>query len=110
MNKRDYVSRRSGLLNDKNTYEKLNGDPTKKYKTQLVSIRIKFRDSGAISKEQYWQLYPTSEDMPKFQGLPQIQKQFGTPPRPIISGIGSLSTILLNFEPRLYLPKYPVPH
>ena len=70
-----------------------------------ASILSKLRHSGAISKEQYWQLYPTSEDVSniKFYGSPKIHKQ-GTLLCPIIQALVPTLKILLSFVPGLFLP------
>ena len=49
-----------------------------------------WHQNGNISYKFYRQLYPTSEEPPKFYGLPKVHKP-DLPLRPIVSGIGSVS-------------------
>ena len=66
LNTRDYKTKAEELLKDDKTYKKLNSNPTSKYKTKLVKILQGVKQSGAFSEIKYRQLYPTSEEVPKF--------------------------------------------
>ena len=48
------------------------------------------KTQGRINEALYKKLYPTGAGVPKFYGLPKIHKK-GTPLRPIVSSIGSVS-------------------
>ena len=90
LNTADYNSKIQDLLKDTNTYKILKKDPTQVHKRQLTNILKEWKDQGRISDNLYHQLYPTSEMPPRFYGLPKIHKQ-GTPLRPIVSSIGSIT-------------------
>jgi hypothetical protein len=90
MNKSDYDKKIDALLADEKTYQKLKKDPTKKYKQQLVDILRVWNREDNIPKDLYHRIYPTSEEVPKFYGLPKIHKK-DTPLRPIVSSIGSIT-------------------
>ena len=70
------------LLDDK-TYEKLNKDPTPKYKRKLVSIIKKLKVEDKITDEQYKYLYSTAENVPRMYCTPKIHKP-DNPLRPIV--------------------------
>ena len=59
------------------------------YKNKLVKIFREWKKEGTISYSVYHKIYPTSEDVSKFYGLPKIHKK-DSPQRPIVSGIGSI--------------------
>ena len=90
MNTADYKTKIQTLLSDKKTYEILKKDPTVTYKNKLINILRKWKREKSITDGLYHRLYPTSENVPKFYGLPKIHKT-GTPLRPIVSGIGSIT-------------------
>ena len=83
-------------MDDKNTYEKLEKDPTSKYKDKLIGILQKLEKDKVITNVEKRKLYPTSEDSPKFYGLPKIHKA-EAPLRPIVSCIGSISYEIASF-------------
>ena len=74
LNTSDYKEKAAELLSDQNTYVKLKGNPTTKYKNKLIKILQELKRSQAISEIKYKQLYPTSEEVPKFYGLPKVHK------------------------------------
>ena len=90
MNTEEYKQKLMELLEDQNTYNKLKKAPTNKYKTQLQKILKCIRGSGAITQAKYRQLYPSSDQMPCYYGLPKIHKH-NCPPRLIMLAIGSIS-------------------
>jgi uncharacterized protein YifE (UPF0438 family) len=90
LNTEDYMKKCKVLLNDSKTYEKLNRDPTQKYKKQLVAILKDLKDRGSIDDRTWRKMYPTPETPPKFYGLPKIHKQT-MPMRPIVSSIDSIT-------------------
>ena len=68
----------------------LKKDPTSKYKNKLVNILRSWNTAKKISPQLYRKIYPTSEQIPKFYGLPKIHKK-DTPLKPIVSSIGCIS-------------------
>ena len=89
MNKEDYEKKAEELLSQ-TTYNKINNDPTTRYKNKLINLLKTIKTQGGISEALYKKLYPTGAGVPKFYGLPKIHKK-ETPLRPIVSSIGSVS-------------------
>lgn len=87
--KEEYETKVTDMLKDEKTYEKLNKDPTPRYKKKLVSLLTRLRNEDKLSDQQYKQLYPTSEVVPRMYCTPKIHKQ-GTPLRPIVDYTGSV--------------------
>jgi hypothetical protein len=90
MDKTEYEDKIKALLDDKDTYEPIAKDPTHTYKNKLEGILRRFKKEGNLSYELYNYLKPTSENAPKFYGLPKVHKQ-NTPLRPIVSSCGSIT-------------------
>ena len=90
LNKSDYEDKINGILSDTKTYEPLKKDPTTTIKNKLINILKPWKKEGSISKPLCRQLYPTTDQAPKFYGLPKIHKP-EMPLRPIVSGIGSIT-------------------
>ncbi len=103
LNKSDYIEKAQKLLNDESTYSKIKRDPTTQYKKQLVGILQRLEREEAITPTQKKHLYPTSEDTPKFYGLPKIHKA-QVPLRPIVSSIGSISYNVAGLVARIIGP------
>ena len=72
------------------TYKKLKGDPTRKYKTELGNVLKELKDSKKITPVLHKKLYPTVDQPPRFYGLPKVHKK-NTPLRPIVSFIGTIT-------------------
>ena len=91
INEKDYASKIQNLLKDEKTYVKLKkNDPTTKYKNELVEVVREWNRKEEIDKKTYDRIYPTSEEVPKFYGLPKIHKK-DTPLRPIVSSVGCIT-------------------
>ena len=103
LNKQDYLNKVMTLLDDTNTYEKLTSDPTRSIKNKLIQILRDWRREGRISDSLYNQLYPTSENIPKFYSLPKIHKE-GVLLRPIVSSIGSVMYNTVKFLAKILRP------
>ena len=67
----EYEQKVKTMLSHDKTYEKLNKDPTPKYKTKLVSIIKKLKEEDKITDEQYKYLYPTAENVPRMYCTPK---------------------------------------
>ncbi|XP_072039555.1 uncharacterized protein [Amphiura filiformis] len=52
--------------------------------------RRNWENEGAINRDEYRKLYPTTESPPKFYGLPKVHKK-DIPLRPIVSSVGSIT-------------------
>ncbi|XP_070547586.1 uncharacterized protein [Ptychodera flava] len=89
LNKEEYKSKMSGLVNDETTYVRLRNDPTRRVKNKLVNTLKRWKKDNKIDSKLYNKLYPTSEVVPKLYGLPKIHKK-DSPLRPIVSSIGGV--------------------
>ena len=89
MNSLDYKQKLQNVLGDTIVYDVLKKDPTTTYKNSLVKIFREWKREGPISANVCHKIYPTSEDVPEFNGMPKIHKK-DSPLRPIVSGIGSI--------------------
>ena len=90
MDRSDYENKIQNILKDTKTYEPLKKDPTTTFKNKLINTLKEWKKEGRISKILYKQIYPTSDQPPKFYGLPKIHKP-DLPLRPIVSGNGSVT-------------------
>ena len=66
---------RSRRLSDRAVNNVLKKDPTMRYKDKMLKLLRIWKREGAISDIMYDKIYPTSEEVPKFYGLPQIPKK-----------------------------------
>ena len=90
MDKTEYTNKCNALLSDIKTYKKLKLDPTSKYKKEIVSALKGLKDRKIITTDLHRNLYPTVDQPPRFYGLPKVHKA-GTPLRPIVSSIGTIT-------------------
>ncbi|XP_072033573.1 uncharacterized protein [Amphiura filiformis] len=89
----EYQQKCEQLLGDTTTYTNLGTkDPTTKYKKQLVSVLQELGNEGAINRDEYRKLYPTTESPPKFYGLPKVHKK-DIPLRPIVHELVALAQL-----------------
>ena len=97
MNKCDYVKKAYDLLSNKKHYLKIETDPTKDLKTNIESyIDVAVRRYH-ISKQTAKFIKPTDDfRVPIFYILPKIHKM-GTPGRPIVSAIKSVTENISEF-------------
>ena len=70
----EYDTKIAGLLGDGTIYKKLERDPTNVYKSKLVNTMKEWKRTKMISDALYYSIYPTSEAVPKFYGLPKVHK------------------------------------
>ena len=90
MKKEEYKEKCRLLLEDSKTYQKLPSDPTARYKKQFISALKDLKDRKVIPPALHKRLYPTTDQPPRFYGLPKVHKQ-NMPLRPIVSSIGTIS-------------------
>ena len=90
MNKKEYEEKCQRLLEDSKTYQKLKGDPTQKFKKELVSVLKDLKERGVTPPALHKKLYPTVDQPPRFYGLPKVHKK-AMPLRPIVSSIGTIT-------------------
>ena len=70
IDKAEYLEKAEELLK-KDTYKKIQEDPTTKHKNKLINILRSIKTEGGLSDELYKKLYPTGAGSPKFYGLPK---------------------------------------
>lgn len=91
LNKTDYLAELNRLVEDRDTYEKLRGNPTNKYKAKLKKFVKKAQREELINKKEARYLIPDAPRMPVIYQILKIHKCRVKPPgRPIVSGIDSL--------------------
>ena len=103
MNTVDYKNKIMDLLNDTNIYERLKKDPTKSYKDKFINILRKWKTEKTITDTIYHKIYPTSDTIAKFYGLPKIHKP-SVPLRPIVSSIGNITCGLSKYLTQILSP------
>ena len=74
MDKEEYTRKLDSMVNDTKVYEKLDKDPTPKFRKKMISILSRLKEEGKISQKQYTYLYPTSDMIPRLYGSPKIHK------------------------------------
>ncbi len=90
MNTEQYEKQMLTMLEDKNTYEVLKKDPTEENKIKLKTALKPLVDEKKIDKATYSHLVPTASITLRIYGTPKIHKT-GTPLRPIVDSIGSVT-------------------
>ena len=85
----DYETKVKTMLDDERTYEKLEKDPTPKYKRKLVGMLQNLKKEDKITDKQYKELFPTAENIPRIYATPKIHKP-QVPLRPIVDYTGSI--------------------
>ena len=74
------------LLDDNNTYRKINSDPTKTTQNKINKLVSNWEFKNYIDKKTAKDLKTYNAVIPKIYGLPKLHKK-GIPLRPIISNI-----------------------
>lgn len=83
------------ILNDEDTYQPLNADPSKLYKERLELIVQQGMENKLLNKREAKYLVPMVSKIPVIYYLPKVHKNSVEPPgRPIVSGIESLTSRL----------------
>lgn len=91
LNKEFYHSQLTEMLTDKDTYTKLERDPTIAYRLDLVILVDYSYDNRVISKKEKRYLVPSNIHIPTIYTLPKVHKNAVNPPaRPIVNSIGSV--------------------
>ena len=93
MDRQDYESKLSTMLNDTSTYKKLNRDPSAALEKKMNSLLLQLNRSEQIPDRLYQRVTP------RIYGLPKVHKP-DVPLRPIVSFYTSptyqLSTLLMS--------------
>ena len=99
MDKTDYNDKMDSLVNDKQTYEALQRDPTPALQRKLNNKLLTLKKTDKIDFGRYNRLRCSVPQPPKLYGLPKLHKP-NIPMRPIVSFCGSptyqLSKYLTN--------------
>ena len=99
MDKTDYNDKMDSLVNDKQTYEVLQRDPTPALQRKLNNKLLTLKKTDKIDFRRYNRLRCSVPQPPKLYGLPKLHKP-NIPMRPIVSFCGSptyqLSKYLTN--------------
>ena len=95
----DYVARMHTILMDKNKFNLINTD----LKSLLIKQEDKFnrflrqlKKNNSISEDEYASLFASGSTFGRMYGLPKTHKE-GTPLRPILSALGTLSYKVAKF-------------
>lgn len=86
LNKQDYIFKAQELLQDRNTYKKIDRDQTRKIEKQHNDMVKLLESKKFIDKETTKKLTTRKSQAPKFYGLAKVHKQ-ELPLRPIISTV-----------------------
>uniref|UniRef100_A0A8C5MHD2 Reverse transcriptase domain-containing protein n=1 Tax=Leptobrachium leishanense TaxID=445787 RepID=A0A8C5MHD2_9ANUR len=93
-----YRNESNRILNDENTYRKLNKNPGKDIQDKFVQYLEEGHVLGILNDQEFRYLKIEHPKIPVFYFLPKIHKDLFKPPgRPIISGIGSVSSRLSEY-------------
>ena len=89
MDREDYINKAESLLSQP-AYRLLLRDPTNKIKAKHITKLRRITKDNNLEEGMHKAMYPTGCIIPKFYGLPKIQKT-GNPLRPIVSSRGSIT-------------------
>lgn len=99
MNRSEYHQKMSSLVNDEQTYKKLDRDPSQKLQRKLNNKLFTLHKANIFKRPLYSKLRCSVAQAPKLYGLPKIHKE-NIPMRPIVSFCSSptyeLSKYLAN--------------
>ncbi|XP_067216923.1 reticulocyte-binding protein homolog 1 isoform X1 [Linepithema humile] len=88
IDKPKYIIDMEKILDDKNTYNTIQKDPTNKLTTNLRNVLTRWKNQKYIDEKTYRCLLETDGVLPRAYGVPKIHKE-GNPLRIIISTINS---------------------
>lgn len=93
----DYIAKIRLHLNDTNTYQRLQNDPTDNIRREIISYLDFLSTTGKIDKTTEKFLTPPNPPrLSPFYGIPKIHKP-GNPLRPIVSGCDSVTDNLSKY-------------
>lgn len=103
---KDYLKEAKNILYDTRYYEILTNDPSKSHFAEYTALIQSTYESHVITKKELEFLTPSNPVMPIYYHLPKVHKTLTNPPgRPIIAGIGSLTSSLSEYID-LFLQRY----
>lgn len=101
LDKTAYLTEANRLLSDNKYYKLLTNDPSTKFSDEYHRLINDAYSTNILSKNEYKFLTIENPVMSIFYFLPKIHKNLTNPPgRPIISGIGSLTSNLSQYVDR----------
>ena len=107
LNREDYIKEGLRQLSDENHYEELNDNPILIYNNQIHQTLQQAVNLEIIDEKMKKILYNKTPRIPNFYMLPKIHKA-GTPGRPIVNGIGSITEKISAYEEiRHLVPRIP---
>ena len=98
MNKSDYIDKANTLLNDTETYQPLDTDPSKTTVDRINKKLKQLKDKDKLNETTYHRIRPNDATTAKFYGLPKIHKE-NIPLSLIVSYQDHLHTNCLNISP-----------
>lgn len=105
-NREDYLTEAMRILSDKNYYKTLKENPYTGYQQEYHNLISEAHKEGIITNKEKDFLTNKNPKMLIYYHLPKIHKEPINPPgRPIISGIGSLTSSLSRYID-VFLQKY----
>jgi len=96
LDKNDYINKIENMLNDTDTYTKINKNPIKKLTNDIRVILAGWKTKEYITQGIYNSIYCSDGNLPRAYGLPKIHKP-GLKFRLIISSIDSPTHLLAEF-------------
>lgn len=109
MNKHEYESKVVEMLQDSNTYQLSNRDPTTRFQTMANKLVSRLREENMISKKEEMQLKTSNSVPPKLYCLRKTHKP-GVNLRPVVSCINSPGYNLARYLHNLLMPLTSVFH
>ena len=103
LNKSDYEAKIESFLDDKDTYEIVNGNPSKKIQNKLNTKLKSLEKEKKLSRNQYLKLHSNNLNIPKFYGLIKLHKE-GHPIRPIVAFCDTPTDQLSKFITQILNP------
>jgi len=74
LNKTEYINKIEEMLSDKDMYDIIAKDPTKKLTNDIKSLLAGWKTKGGITNTTYNSIYCSDGNLPKANGLPKIHK------------------------------------
>ena len=109
MDRDNYIQKMEELLQDRNTYNVIIKDPTRKLTTCLRDLLARWKKSEYISHNTHRWLYVSDGVLPRAYGLPKIHKE-GCPLRLIVSSINSPLYKLASYLHKIMYNYFPKPN
>lgn len=109
LDKDSYIAKIESMLSDKETYNILKKDSTKKLSNQLQDLLSKWKKYNYISNSTYRALYTSDSILSRACGLPKIHKT-ECPFRLIVSSLNSPLYNLAIYLHKIMVRSFPLTH